>query len=84
MNLLGPGSSFERTAGTITGVISGIPVILTNASQAIGIKAAASGTLTNGSTPGNEITVGGNAVTTFAAQPTTDVGAAAPQFCRAT
>jgi len=52
-----------------------------NGAQAINVKAACDGTLTAG---GSEIIVGGNAGQTFASLPATDVGAASPQFCRAT
>lgn len=83
--LLSSGASlYQRTAGTITGSTTGIPIVLNDGSQAIGIKAACNGTLTNSTNADQDITVGGNAVVAFAALPTTDVAAGSPQFCRAT
>jgi hypothetical protein len=77
-------SRYERTSGSAIGATNGNCVVLTNGALTTGLETAASGNLTNGATPGNEIVVGGNAVTTFAALPTTDLAAATPQLCRAT
>jgi hypothetical protein len=55
-----------------SGAIAGVPVVITSGTV-INAKACCNTFLTNSSTPGNEITVGANATTTFAAQPTTDL-----------
>lgn len=70
-----------RINAIVTGSVSGVGVTLRNGAQAIGIKDACNGTLTS---VGSNIVVGGNAGNTFASLPATDVGAASPQFCRAT
>jgi len=56
----------------ITGAIPGVPMVIT-AGTVINAKACCNTFLTNSSTPGNEVTVGGNAVTSFASLPTTDL-----------
>jgi hypothetical protein len=78
------GGRITRAVGTMVGTITGNCVTLSNGAHATGLETACSGNLANGSTPGNEIVVGGNAVTTFAALPTTDLAAGSPQLCRAT
>lgn len=74
-------SSFIFNATTVSGSVTGNAVKLSNGSQAFNIKAACNGTLTAG---GSEIIIGGNSSgQTFASLPATDIGASAPQFCRA-
>lgn len=75
------GGRFLRRGGTITGSTTYTPVNLVNGGQAINIKVAANGTLTNSTTPGAEIQVGNSApVDSFSDLPIID----ATTMCRAT
>lgn len=83
-----PNVSIDATptvAGQFSGEVTGaFAVRLRQGSQAVNLEAACASGVTNTSTPGADIVVGGNAVVAWAALPTTDAVAVSPQFCRAT
>lgn len=63
---------FPATVARFTGAVAGVPMVITGG-VVINAKACCSTFLTNSSTPGSEITVGGNATVAFSALPTTDL-----------
>jgi hypothetical protein len=66
------GGFYQRSFGTWVGTTAGVCVIVDTQGLVLDTVASFDGSLANSSTPGDEITVGGNAVATFAGAPYTD------------
>lgn len=78
-------SVLKTIGGTVTATCTSTCITLATGARGIGLEAACSGTLTTTAGGGNsQITVGGNAVATFASLPANDLAAGTPQGCFAT